>query len=97
VRRQSDRLGTRSCDVEAQRQRASDGELDRGASRCPRDATRGASTPRLPSYMHAWEALRRGLDNALSVVSARPAGQAVRGFVVELLARASQLAQRRAT
>jgi hypothetical protein len=30
VRRQSDRLGTRSCDVEAQRQRASDGELDRG-------------------------------------------------------------------
>jgi hypothetical protein len=30
ARRQSDRLGARSCDVEAQRQRASDGELDRG-------------------------------------------------------------------
>jgi hypothetical protein len=32
-------------------------------------------------------ALRRGLDGALSAVSARPAGQATRGFIIELLVR----------
>jgi hypothetical protein len=36
--------------------------------------------------VHAWAALRSGLDGVLSTASARPAGQDTRGFVVELLA-----------
>jgi hypothetical protein len=52
---------------------------------------RGA--PAHPAYvaMRARAALRRGLDDALSVASAQPAGQAARGFIVKLLAWASQL------
>jgi hypothetical protein len=44
------------------------------------------SMPVYPGYARAPARLRRGLDSALSAVSARPAGQAARGFVVELLA-----------
>jgi hypothetical protein len=51
----------------------------------------------LPTRLRARRAaLRRGLDGALSAASARSAGQAVRGFVVKLLALASRLEQRRA-
>jgi hypothetical protein len=49
-------------------------------------AHRHASAPWLRGYAHASTGLRRGLDVALSATSARPVGQAARGFVVELLA-----------
>jgi hypothetical protein len=41
------------------------GELDRGASRCPRDAMRGASAPCLRGYARVPIGLRRGLDGEL--------------------------------
>jgi hypothetical protein len=47
----------------------------------------GASAPRLPNYARTRAALRRGLDGVLLAASARPVGQAARGFIVELLAR----------
>jgi hypothetical protein len=65
-----------------------------GASRCPCGATSGANTPWLRSYVRSPPGLRWGLDGVVSAVSARPAGHAVRGFVVELLVRASRLEQR---
>jgi hypothetical protein len=36
--------------------------------------------------IRAWAALSRGLDGTLLATSAQPVGQAMRGFVVELLA-----------
>jgi hypothetical protein len=48
------------------------------------------------SLIAASTGLCRGLDGALLAALARPAGQVVRGFIVELLARASRLEQRRA-
>jgi hypothetical protein len=62
------------------------GELDRGASGCPRGAMKGASAPCLRDYARAATELHRGLDGALMVTLARPAGLAVQGFIVELLA-----------
>jgi hypothetical protein len=55
-------------------------------------ARRGAPAHCYYSATRAWAALRRGLDGALSAASAWPVGQAARSFIVELLARASQLA-----
>jgi hypothetical protein len=69
------------------------GELDRGASGCPRGAMKGASAPCLRDYARAATELHRGLDGALMVTLARPAGLAVQGFIVELLAGASWLEQ----
>jgi hypothetical protein len=43
--------------------------------------------------MRALADLHRGLDGVLSVALAPPAGWAARGFIVELLARASWLEQ----
>jgi hypothetical protein len=45
------------------------------------------------SLIAASTSLCRGLDGALLAALARPAGQVVRGFIVELLARASRLEQ----
>jgi hypothetical protein len=42
-----------------------------------------------PTRLRERASLHKGLDGALSIVSARLVGQAARGFVVELLARAS--------
>jgi hypothetical protein len=47
-----------------------------GASGCPRGATKGASAPCLHNYARAATELRIGLDGALTVASAQPAGQA---------------------
>jgi hypothetical protein len=44
-------------------------------------------------YLGVHATLRRGLDGALSAVSAQPAGQVAQGFIIELLAWASQLEQ----
>jgi hypothetical protein len=54
---------------------------------CQRTLVRG--------YARAPAGLCRGLNDALSAASVRPAGQAARGFVVELLDRASRVEQRR--
>jgi hypothetical protein len=63
-------------------------------STCSRGATRGASALRLPGYTRVRAALRRGLGGVLSAASTRPVGQATRGFIIELLARASRRAHR---
>jgi hypothetical protein len=51
----------------------------------PRGAHGRASAWRLRGYTRAPTGLRQGLDGTLSTMSARPVGQAARGFVVELL------------
>jgi hypothetical protein len=49
--------------------------------------THGCATASgLCGYARALVGLCRGLDGALSATSARPAGQAARGFIFELLA-----------
>jgi hypothetical protein len=45
-----------------------------------------ASAPWLRGYVCASTGLHRGLDAVLSAASARPVGQAARGFVIKLLA-----------
>jgi hypothetical protein len=60
-----------------------------GKSMWPHDTPRCASAPWLRGYAHAPAGLCRGLDGALSAVLVRPAEQAARGFIVELLAWAS--------
>jgi hypothetical protein len=57
---------------------------------------KGASAPCLCGYARTVTELHKGLDGALTVTSARPAGQAARDFIVELLAGASWPEQRRA-
>jgi hypothetical protein len=50
--------------------------------------------PSHPGYARALAGLRQGLDGVLSDASTRPVGQVARGFIIELLARASWVEQR---
>jgi hypothetical protein len=87
------RRGGRASVLTRLRGAAAKGTRVKGHERSMRRNARRQRT--LPTRLRARRAaLRRGLDGALSAASARSAGQAVRGFVVKLLALASRLEQR---